>query len=115
MIPNNFENVERTAIVIKPKQPFWDWLISHDPDQDLPHFIIIDPEIYLLPDFEEIDEMKKWLKKHFDTIFCDQMNHWYTDTNLWVNNRTHKMFLEWFDISFHTMLWDTLDSHIDKT
>ena len=47
-------------------------------------------------------------------IFCDQMNHWYTDQKLWARNRTFKMFQEWFDLSFHTMIWDTLDGAIDE-
>jgi hypothetical protein len=43
-----------------------------------------DPDVYLLPDFEEIDQMESWLKKNFDAIFRDQMNHWYTDEDLWI-------------------------------
>jgi hypothetical protein len=114
MIQDGIKNLKRAAIVVKPRKPFWDWLIRQDPDQELPHYIINDPEIYLIPDFEEVGQMKKWMKKNFDMIFCDQMNHWYTDRKLWASNRTFETFQQWFDLSFHTMIWDTLDSAIDK-
>jgi hypothetical protein len=74
-----------------------------------------DDDVYLLPDFEEIAQMERWLKKNFDDIFCDQLNNWYTDEDVWPQKRTFKMFKEWFDYSLHTMISDTQDGPITKT
>jgi hypothetical protein len=112
-IPFFFDSVRRTAIVIKPKQPFLDWLIKIDQENDSID-IKEDQDVYLLPVFDEMKQMENWLKKNFDQIFCDQMNNWYITEDLWVQNRTLKLFKEWFDYSFHTTVLDFLDEPIQK-
>jgi len=112
-IPFFFDSVRRTAIVIKPKQPFLDWLIKIDQENDSID-IKEDQDVYLLPVFDEIRQMENWLKKNFDQIFCDQMNYWYITEDLWVQKRTLKLFKEWFDYSFHTTVLDFLDEPIQK-
>ncbi len=114
VLSDDFKNVTRTALVIKPKQPFQDWLQKIDPDDQIPDELLNDNEVYLLPDFEEIDEMENWLIKNFDEIFTDQLNHWYMDESLWVQNRNFDLFKKWFDYSLHTMVWDTLKTPIQK-
>ena len=112
-IPVFFDSVRRSAFVIKPKQPFLDWLIEIDQENES---IVLkeDQDVYLLPVFDETKQMENWLKRNFDQIFCDQMNNWYIDETLWVQVRTYKTFKEWFDYSLHTMIWDTLDEPIEK-
>lgn len=112
-IPVFFENVRRSALTLKPKKPFQDWLTNIDPD-DKDIDLTQDSIVYLLPDFEETRQMGNWLKKNFDQLFCDQMNNWYTDESCWIPNRTFKLFKEWFDYSLHTMIMDTLDTPIEK-
>ena len=113
-ISDDFQNVRRTAILIQPKQPYQDWLLKIDPNNQIPDELLHDNEIYLLPDLEEIDELEKWLEKNFDLIFKDQLSHWYLDESLWVQNRNYDLFKKWFDFSLHTMLWDTLKTPIQK-
>lgn len=112
-IPVFYENVRRSALVIRPKSPFSDWLKSIDP-KDEADYSLEEGDVYLLPDFEEVKQMDNWLKKHFDEIFTDQLNNWFVDEQLWPQNRTYKMFKEWFNFSMHTMIWDTLESSIHK-
>ena len=38
----------------------------------------------------------------FDSILFD----WITDESMWPQNRTLKMFRDWFDIEVHSMVWD---------
>ncbi len=108
-----FESAKRSAIIIKPKQPFLDWLVKLDPEDNNPSFLK-DNNVYLIPMFDETIEVENWLKKNYDRIFSDQMNNWYTDESVWVQNRTFKMFNNWFDYSLHTMIFDTLDEPIEK-
>jgi len=114
-----FDNVRRTALVLKHKQPFINWLKKLDDDDSEDSNatydeLLNDTDVYLLPDFDERKQMENWLKKNFDDIFADQMNHWYMDETVWVQNRTFKMFKEWFDYSLHTMVWDTQEKPITK-
>jgi hypothetical protein len=73
-----------------------------------------DSDVYLLANFEDFEDMEKWIRKNYDQIFCDQMNHWYTDEDFWIQKRTFKPFNEWFEYSMHTMIRDTLDKPVYK-
>jgi hypothetical protein len=74
----------------------------------------LEGDVYLLPDFEEISQMKIWLKKNYDAIFSDQLNNWYTDEACWPQHRTFSMFAGWFEYSLHTMILDTEETPIVK-
>ncbi|OOP56822.1 MAG: hypothetical protein AYP45_07410 [Candidatus Brocadia carolinensis] len=113
-MPQPIENVKRTALVLKPKQPFHDWLLRVEAGED---FLdgLKEGDVYLLPDYDEISQMQNWLKRNYDAIFTDQLNNWYTDETLWPQNRTMKMFAEWFEYSLFTMVLDTQRGRIEKT
>lgn len=112
-MPVFYENVRRSALVIKPKCSLNDWLKSIDPNDEADYSWEAG-DVYPLPDFEEVKQMDNWLKKHFDEIFTDQLNNWFVDEQLWPKNRTYKMFKAWFGYSMHTMIWDTVESPIHK-
>lgn len=101
-------------MVLTPKRPLYDWVKSIDPKENNDIGPSGEPDVYLLPDFETTEEMERWLKRHYDWFFCEQLNNWYLDEDLWVKNRTFKMFKEWFDYSLHTMVWDSQDGPIEK-
>ena len=109
----NFENVCRTALILRPKQPFVDWINKCELSNN---FTLSDlsTDVFLLPDFDEEIEMDEWLEHNYDRLFCHQMNSWYVDSSYWPKIRTFKIFKEWFTYSFHTMLWDTEQDNIDK-
>lgn len=113
MIAEEFGNLNRSAIVIKYKQPFLDWLNSQESDFQF------DPasresNIYLLPDLETHEAMEKWLQKNFDLLFTEELFGWYMNDECWPQNRTYNLFRDWFDYSLHTMIFDTLKSPIKK-
>lgn len=106
-------NLKRSALVLsKKKMPYYGWLQSIGKGSQNSN--TTDNEVYLLPDYEEIDQMEKWLSRNFDLIFQDQLNGWITDQDLWVKNRTYKLFKEWFDYSLHTMIFDLEKGEIEK-
>lgn len=113
MLDDDFKNLKRSAIVIKPRQPFFDWLLSHDPGMIITEEIG-EATVYLLPDYETIAEAETWVKKNFDTLFTELLFQWYMDEGMWPPSRTHKMFGEWFEYSLHTMLFDTQKGFIEK-
>jgi hypothetical protein len=108
-----FENVRRSAVIVKKQQPFIDWLLHYDKETIIDE-MVLEGDVYLLPDFETTDEMEKWMKKNFDSLFSDQLNGWYTDKAMWPQNRTLEMFKEWFSYNFYTMIWDTQEGFIEK-
>lgn len=109
----DYESINRAAISIRPHQPFIEWINSVG-DTDEITFDDVDAEIYLVPEFEDEEEMNDWFSENFDTLFCNQMNGWYMDTDVWIKDRTLEMFYVMFDVSYISMIWDTEAGDIEK-
>lgn len=56
-------------------------------------------------DIPEIDQLNVALQENHDEIFSHILNGWCVDESTWpkINLKT---FHEWFDVSFHEMLFD---------
>lgn len=91
--------LNRSAVVVRPKKPFLDWVRAVDCD-DAPEVTTDDMRatIYLVPEYEAPDGAEKLLKRAYDEIFCRQLNGWYTDESLWPKDRSWRVFKQWFDI-----------------
>lgn len=105
--------INRNAFLVKPRQPFLDWLKKTEGNSLFP----IEPEdshIYLLEEKHSNQEIEEWLKKNFDTVFRQELDAWFSDEKSWPQKRTYEMFRKWFDISYHSMLYDLERFPVDK-
>ena len=59
----------------------------------------------MIPAFDENKEYDEFLKDNYQNIFEKELNGWYTDSTLWPNDRSWKIFQEWFDYEIHTMVY----------
>ena len=109
--------VNRSAIVVRPAQPFLDWLHQVDPTsaqltlEDLRR----EPTIYLLPEWETKEEALEHLAEVSSEIFKEQLNGWYRVPSVWSEDRELNAFLGWFDCSFHSMVFDVCDERLRHT
>jgi hypothetical protein len=109
--------VNRSAIVVRPAQPFLDWLHRVDPTsaqltlEDLRR----EPTIYLLPKWETEDEALEHLAEVSSEIFKEQLNGWYRVPSVWPEDRELNAFLRWFDCSLHSMVFDVCDERLRHT
>ena len=107
--------INRSAIVVKPAQPFLDWLHRIDPTSE--HLTLDDltrePKIYLLPECENKEEALEHLQDVSNSIFEQQLNGWYRVPEVWPNERDLNAFLRWFECSFHSMIVDLCDESIE--
>ena len=103
--------LNRTVVLLGPKQPFLDWLNNVDPDdqaltvEDLRD----DNEVFLIPQFSDNSDSEKWVEKRWSFLFEHMLMGWIDDEALWPQDRTLEMFRDWFDIEIHTMAWDLSD------
>lgn len=100
--------INRAAIVIRPKQPFLDWLHYVDPramSLTLER-LRSDTPVYLAPEFDTNEEVLAWLEGEYENIFEDQLAGWYNRPPEWPQERTFAMFQQWFEISIHSELID---------
>jgi len=112
-IPFFYDAIDRNAIIVRPKKPFYDWLSSVFP-ADKPTSSTDENNIYLIREMDNNEAILKWLRKNYEKIFLNELNDWYTDEEGWPENRTYKMFAEWFDIEICSMVLDLEDFSVKK-
>ena len=103
--------LNRSAIVVRPKSPFLDWLHAADPTSvtlTLPN-LAREPTIYLVPECGDAEEERAALQTVFPTIFEDQLDGWWRDRTMWPRPRSFGTLTRWFDCQFHSTLLDLTD------
>jgi len=97
--------INRSAIILKPQQPFVDWYFKLNTDDEL-YFEedIKETNIYLVDD--GIDDIEKWLKKKFDKFFMLELDEWCANKKDWPQKRNYKMFKQWFQVQTSDLIYD---------
>ena len=108
-----FDLIDRNAIIVKQKKPFFDWVSSVFPDE-VPMSKNEENNIYLIREMENNQKVLNWIKNNFDKIFSNELNDWYMDETKWPQKRTFQMFSEWFDVEVTSMILDLEESEITK-
>ena len=83
--------LNRSAVVLKPKQPFVDWLNAL-PGEDKYTLDQLRAEntVILLPEFQRPGEEIKYLQKIGPELFSYQLWAWHTDESAWPTRRDWK-------------------------
>ena len=109
------EMINRSAIVVKPAQPFLNWLHRVDPTSA--HLTLdnlrLEPTVYLLPECESKEQAIELLREVCAEIFEEQLNGWYRVPSAWPAERDLNAFLRWFEWSLHSMVVDLADDPIE--
>ncbi|MDF7826718.1 hypothetical protein P4B35_22000 [Pontiellaceae bacterium B12227] len=101
--------LNRSAITVKAKQPFMDWLggLPDPVDSSVTLETVTEEQpVYLVPECIDPDMFPEMLTYYFDVIFEAELSGWWTDRKDWPQSRTVELFQEWFDIEFHSMVED---------
>ena len=106
--------INRSLLILKPKQPFLDWTRTlDDEDQDLSlEEIHHDSTAYLIPELWDDSDQQELLESYYDVLFEEQLAGWWTDETAWPPKRNLKMFLDWFEVEFHSLVFDLCDEPI---
>lgn len=107
--------IDRAVAIIKPKQPFLDWLNRMpDPPAELTlEELRIDCTVLLIPEYADTAEGQSFIKGIYDQIFAMELDSWYRDEALWPSHRDYATFLDWFDVEIHSEVIDALDGEIN--
>ena len=93
--------INRNAIILKPLQPFLDWLADLYPGE---MHDVSEMTTYLVS--VEIGDVEAWLKKKFDKLFMQELEGWHTNKKEWPQKRTYTMFKQWFQVEVSSMVYD---------
>ena len=100
--------INRSLLILKPRQPFLDWAQTlNDRDKDLTLAELAeDSTAYLVPELWEDSDQNALLESSYDILFEEQLEGWWTDEAAWPRERNLKMFLDWFEVEFHSLVFD---------
>ena len=89
--------INRQLVILLPKQPFLDWLISSDPNPP-PNLSLEDvredSDAFLIPDdsVEGQEDAEKWVEKRWRMFFEHFLGDWITDEHLWPSVVLHSVW-----------------------
>lgn len=103
------DHLNRSAIVIKGKQPFLDWIHSTNEPDDKSQFTLDEvndePTVYLIREFPDFDALDRYLKALKPKLFAAMLAGWNTDESKWPK-RTPQLFDAWFEVEGMSMVVD---------
>ncbi len=109
--------VNRGLVMLLPKQPVLDWIMRVDPN---PLQITLaelrrEPDSFLVSQrsVETGESAERWVQRRWKMFFELFLYDWYTDESWWPKARSLKMFNEWFDVQYSSMVWDLADEPIE--
>ncbi len=105
-----FYVVERSIVVLKPKQPFLDWInnnlaLNENAILELSD-IRIDCNSYMIPEVEEMEDGVAYVDEIYESLFELELASWSEDQTTWPQELTLKMFWEWFDVEISQTVID---------
>ena len=60
------------------------------------------------------EDAEALIKDMFQDLFELELSSWIVIDEMWPENITYKMFMEWFSVEFHSMVFDSLKDDIEK-
>jgi hypothetical protein len=104
--------IDRYAIVIKPKQAFFDWYNAIHLEAKIDSSDYGGSNIYLVD--ENKDDLDAWLKKKFDKFFKMELEDWHSNKKQWPQRRNYKMFNDWFQVETSRSIMDLEKRPVSK-
>lgn len=105
------DTLNRSALVVKPRQRFLDWLHTADSTSQGITFLDVteEPTMYLIPECDTDEDLADVLRELCEEIFEEQLESWYRDTSAWPQDRSYEVFCQWFEYQHYSMLIDLCD------
>jgi len=110
------KSINRSVAVIKPKQPYMDW-INQLPDTEeklTVENLQSDCTAILIPEFDRPEESRAFISAMAKTLFEEELNSWCTDKSCWPKIRTNRGFWKWFEVEIHSEVMDAGKGPIKK-
>jgi len=104
--------LNRSVIIIIPRQPFFEWVNSLDPENPMTSENFTERTAYLI---KVTDNLESAVKKQYAIIFESELNGMWTDPNDWPKDRSFNVFKEWFTWHIGSLVFDLEKGPIVKS
>ena len=111
------QTIDRNLIYIVPKQACIDWVNNIFPDDPVYNKEMKGHDyasVFLIPEFDTPEKAMQWMEKSWETWFDSLLLEWCADEDLWPQNRSWNLLNEYFDIRYHSLIFDALPLQIKK-
>ena len=109
-------SINRGVAVIKPRKPFVDWLKNLPepmPDITLDE-LHTDCKTILVPERNCDQDGMKYIRSEHGFLFEMMLAGYWTDEADWPVKRDWRVFKEWFDVEFHSVVIDLTERPVLK-
>ena len=96
--------VNRSYLIVRPKQAFWDWANPFQDEVKFSEGDDVESNIYLVE--EDFYDLIPVLEKNYKKIFSNELSAITEDINLWPEKISFELFLEWFSVDYGSMVMD---------
>lgn len=100
--------VDWGILIVRRRQPYADWANSFDDDGPGYGVSEAGPSAYLIPFFENLDEVKEFVSENFEAIFEEELAAWMEAPETWPDF-TLENFRDWFSVEYIEMVYDLTD------
>ena len=100
--------VNRSAFSLKHKPAFIEWAKKANKNPEL-----IGNVIYLIEEKDSEEEANIWLKKNYKELMEGELEEVTINLKKWPK-LTYSIFCDFFEVQFHSMIWDSVKEPIDK-
>ena len=104
--------IDRMLVIVKPTIALVDWInkdIPYKDDKATLDMVSTDCTSLLIPEFDDYFEAEKYIEDIYLDIFEAELESWSLDKTTWPQNRSYELFREWFDLEFHSLVFDASD------
>jgi hypothetical protein len=100
--------VKRTAITVKPKQPYIEWANGlEEGGVKLGEDFTPELNVYLVEDIADaILDIEAIVAPHYEAIFEEELVAWHRRASDWPQRRDLATFLAWFEVEIHSIVLD---------
>jgi hypothetical protein len=101
------KDINRSAILVRPKEPYLRWASSIDEDAPRQTEILRNrTTVYLVDDLETPAAERRMLRRVFPLIFEAELAAWHLNESDWPQRRDFKAFQEWFAVEIQSEVFD---------
>lgn len=106
--------VNRAVAVIRPKAAYVDWANSlPDPVEGYGlEEARKECTTLLIPDYDFESDAEKFIEEHYSWIFRNELAEWWEVEADWPEDRDYRMFQDWFEVEFHSIVFDLVDGPV---
>ncbi|MCB1752771.1 MAG: hypothetical protein KDI74_13705 [Gammaproteobacteria bacterium] len=110
--------INRAAVMLRYKAPAVAWINEADPYALDPGVTLEtaneERTVYLISDHDGDgpDALAEWVARNYAVLFESELDGWYSDAELWPEERDLPLFNEWFEVECHTLILDTVGGAI---